>query len=218
MNRIVACAVAVAFVAGAALAQTQYRWVDDKGRVQYTDTPPPPSAKDVKKKSAAAPTAGTPVVPLALENAMKEYPVTLYSHPTCTEGCQQIRDHLNKRGVPFKESPVLTNKDLEALKALSGGNNVPVLTVGKRVETGPSAEQITSMLDAGGYPKEGILPPGKQAAPAAPKPGEMETSTPESKAAAKPAAKAAEPEAPRGPYAPGAPAPKPSAKTTTKTQ
>src|SRR6478736_8365461 len=37
-------------VAPAVWAQ-QYRWVDEAGRVHYTDTPPPPSAKSAQKKN-----------------------------------------------------------------------------------------------------------------------------------------------------------------------
>ena len=37
------------FCCALATAQ-QYRWIDDKGRVQYSDTPPPASAKDVQRK------------------------------------------------------------------------------------------------------------------------------------------------------------------------
>jgi len=36
--------------AGTASAQ-QYRWVDEKGRVHYSDTPPPASAKSSEKKN-----------------------------------------------------------------------------------------------------------------------------------------------------------------------
>ena len=48
-----ACLIAAAWQLGAysaAWAQ-QYRWVDEKGRVHYTDTPPPPSAKSTQKKN-----------------------------------------------------------------------------------------------------------------------------------------------------------------------
>ena len=37
------------FSLSTAHAQT-YRWIDEKGRVQYTDTPPPASARGVQKK------------------------------------------------------------------------------------------------------------------------------------------------------------------------
>jgi len=211
-------AIGLAIAAGAAFAQ-QYRWTDKDGKVHYTDTPPPPSAKDVvSKKPAAAPKAGSAVVPFELEKAQKESPVTLYTHPTCTDTCQFARNVLNRRGVPFNEVVVATNKALEDLKTLSGNNHVPVLTVGARIEKDVSEAAYNAALDAGGYPKPGILPARKQAAPDA-KPEDMETAGPVSKPAAeKPAATATAPPTPLGPYAPGAPAPKPAAKPAAKAQ
>lgn len=206
-----AIAVGMALAAGTTLAQ-QYRWTDQNGRIHYTDTPPPASAKDVRKKGAPPP-AGTPVVPFNLEKAQQESPVTFYSHPSCTDTCNFARDLLNRRGVPFKEVVVGTTRQLEELKALSGGSDVPVLTVGKRVEKVVSESAYGAALDAAGYPKTGILPPGKQAAPSV-KAEALETAGPEPKPAAKPEA----PPAPRGPYAPGAPAPKPAAKPAAKSQ
>lgn len=211
MKSALAIAVGIALAAGTAFAQ-QYRWTDQKGQVHYTDTPPPPSAKDVRKKGAAAPKAGTPAVPYNLENAQKEFPVTLYTHPTCTDTCQFARNVLNRRGVPFNEVVVATNQALEELKTLSGNNHVPVLTVGKLIEKDVTEASYNAALDAGGYPKAGLLPPRKQAAPEA-KFEDMETSGPLPKPAAKPAATAEAPPAPLGPYAPGAPAPKPAAKS-----
>lgn len=211
-------AVGIAIAAGSALAQ-QYRWTDQQGRVHYTDTPPPPSAKDVRKKGAPPP-AGTPVVPFDLARAQKESPVTLYTHPSCEQTCQFARDVLNKRGVPFDEVVVSTAQALEQLKALSGNNHVPVLTVGSRVEKEVSLGTYNAALDAGGYPKEGLLPPRKQAAPGF-KLEDLETAGPDYRPAGqKPPAQEAAPQAeapsqPRGPYAPGAsrPAPKPAAKS-----
>src|SRR5439155_90067 len=44
----------IAAVAAASAWAQQYRWVDEKGRVHYTDTPPPPSAKSAQKKNLKA--------------------------------------------------------------------------------------------------------------------------------------------------------------------
>lgn len=206
MKLAIVIALGVAYAAGTAYAQ-QYRWVDEKGRVQYTDTPPPSSAKGVQKKDLKV-GKGSEVVPYGLASAMKDHPVTLYTHKTCIEPCQYAREVLNKRGVPFKETAVASNKDLADLKTLSGGNSVPVVTVGSRVETSGSEEAINAALDAAGYPGAGILPPRSQSAPAE---GEKAPAT-----AAK--GKAAEAEAPRGPYSPGAPPPKPVSKPASKPQ
>jgi glutaredoxin len=213
MKRFLAIAIGAGLMAGAAFGQ-QYRWVDERGRVQYTDTPPPASAKDVKKKNLGAGAKGSEVVPYDLQKAQERAPVTLYTHPSCTESCQLARDVLNRRGVPFKEVPIVTNKDIEDLKTLAGSSSVPVLVVGSRIETAITELAYHAALDAGGYPKDGVLPARKQAAPPPPKPEDLQTASESPKP---PAAKDAESLAPRGPYAPGAPA-KPAAKPPGKSQ
>lgn len=173
-------------VAGTASAQP-YRWVDEKGRVHYSDTPPP-SAKSVQKKRFRDNVIGEQGS-YELDKAMRESPVTLYSHPDCKEQCQIVRDTLNKRGVPFKEVVVDDQPKQDELKRVSGGINVPVLVVGGQVESVISTEAYNRALDLAGYPPAGVARPRNQAAPppeepqaAAPKPG-------------------AEPQ-PRGPYSP----------------
>ena len=42
--------------------------------------------------------------PFELQLAIKNAPVTLYTSPSCKEGCAAARDSLNKRGVPFAEA------------------------------------------------------------------------------------------------------------------
>jgi hypothetical protein len=95
---------ALLLLAGGTVQGQQYRWVDKDGRVQYTDAPPPAGAKDARKGAPAGDAAGgAPQVPYALAKAQKEFPVTLYTAPNCKEGCDAVRDALNKRGVPFNE-------------------------------------------------------------------------------------------------------------------
>jgi len=54
----------------------QYRWVDEKGRVHYTDTPPPPSAKDAQKKNLKGSELGQQESYEMME-AVRKAPVTL---------------------------------------------------------------------------------------------------------------------------------------------
>ncbi len=175
--------------AGSALAQP-YRWVDEKGRVQYSDTPPPASAKSVQKKKLRDNAIGAQGS-YEIDKAMRESPVTLYSHPDCKAQCQVARDTLNKRGVPFTEVVVDDQPKQDELKRVSGGINVPVVVVGGQVEMSISAQAYDRALDLAGYPRAGIARPRNQAAP------------PEDPAAdaARPAAAQAAPER-RGPYAP----------------
>ena len=150
----------------AAFAQ-QYRWIDENGRVHYTDTPPPPTAKSGERKKFKGNAVGSQPS-YELEQALKTAPVTLYSHPECKDLCQLARDVLNKRGVPFTEVSATDEAKLEQLRRVSGSTRVPVLVVGGQVETSVSAEAYSQALDLAGYPKPGVVPARKQAAPAEP--------------------------------------------------
>ena len=163
--------VLIAALAAASAWAQQYRWVDENGGVHYTDTPPPPGAKSTEKKKLKANTVGSqPNV--ALSQAMKSSPVTLYSHPDCRQSCQMARDLLNQRGVPFTEVSTTDADKIEQLRRVSGAVTVPVLVVGAQVETKPITEAYNEALDLAGYPKAGVLTPRSQAAPA--RPAEMD--------------------------------------------
>ena len=156
----------LAGVAGGALAQ-QYRWTDDQGRVHYTDTPPPASAREVSKKELKGSVVSSEA-PFELQLAVKNAPVTLYTSPTCKEGCAAARDALNKRGVPFKEVQVWDEETNALLKRVSGSNQVPALVVGRSRHTGYEQGAYDKLLDIAGYPKAGSVPERRQAAPPPP--------------------------------------------------
>ncbi len=158
---LILCSLLVAQLAAA----QQYRWLDENGRVHYTDTAPPPTARDVQRKRMKGNAVGTQGS-YELAAAMKNSPVTLYSHPDCKDLCQQARDVLNKRGVPFTEVSANDEAKIEELRRVSGGGSVPVLVVGGQVETTISAAAYNRALDLAGYPKAGVAPPRTQAEPA----------------------------------------------------
>lgn len=148
----------------------QYRWVDDKGRLQYSDTPPA-KAKDIRKTDAKteSPAEDRPQqVPFELQQAQKDFPVTLYTAPNCNEPCELARAALNKRGVPFTEVQVVSAETLEQLKAKAGVESVPVLVVGRSVLNAFEPTRYDSLLDSAGYPKQGVLAARSQRAPAPP--------------------------------------------------
>jgi len=144
-------------------AAQQYRWLDENGRVHYSDTPPPATAKDVQKKRMKG-NAVSAQGSYELAEAMKSSPVTLYSHPDCKDLCQMARDVLNKRGVPFTEVSAIDDTKQEELRRVSGSTRVPVLVVGRQVETTPSTQAYNEALDLAGYPKAGVARPRNQAA------------------------------------------------------
>ncbi|MGH8668612.1 MAG: DUF4124 domain-containing protein [Burkholderiales bacterium] len=199
MNFRVVLALAIGLTALTAGAQQIYRWTDDKGRVHITDTPPPSSAKNVEKKGAAAArssgsAAAAPApTPYELAQAIKNFPVTLYTSPTCSEPCVNARTVLNQRGVPFKEVQVWDEQTNADLKQASGSNEVPTLVVGRSVHVGFLHSAYDALLDSARYPREGAVAARTQAPPAPPE-----------GYAPPPVAKPVEPEppAPIGPYSP----------------
>ena len=175
--------------AATAAAQQLYRWTDEQGRVHITDTPPPASAKNVQRKSYQSTPAEGGQASYELTQAVKDFPATLYTAPSCNEPCRDARAALNQRGVPFREVLVSNAQTADELKRVSGGEQVPVLVVGRSVHTGFLQSAYDSLLDAARYPKTGEVPARAQAQPAEP-----ETGAPQ-----------AEVERHTGPYAPGAP-------------
>jgi glutaredoxin len=168
---------AVLLGAACAASAQLYRWTDEKGRVHVTDTPPPPSAKDVRKRAfdtAPAAASGT-AQPYAVQLAAKNYPVTLYTAPDCAP-CGLARVLLNQRGVPFREVSVTGEQESEQLRKAVGSLSVPAIVVGTSTQKGFEEGAYHSILDVAGYPRTGILPPRSQAepkpAPAEPAAGE----------------------------------------------
>lgn len=152
-------------------AQAQmYRWVDDKGKVHYSDQAPSSGAKNVQKQSTSAGQASTAALPYALQQAVKTFPVTLYTSEACKDSCAQARELLNKRGVPYSEVTVADEVDIAQLKQLSGDSVVPVMTVGREVYKGFESGNYKTALDNAGYPASSLLPPGVQARKPVPKP------------------------------------------------
>jgi len=134
-----------------------YRWVDQDGRVHYTQTPPPPSAKGVQRKNFRSGPAGNVDLPYATQVAAKNFPVTLYTLPDCGAPCEQARALLVKRAVPFREVSVVTQKDADEVKRLSGKNDLPLLAVGSQLQTGFQQGLYNGLLDSAGYPSS--VPP-----------------------------------------------------------
>lgn len=191
MNRIVFL-IAALLIAGTVQAAQLYRWVDDKGRVEWRDTPPPANAKKVERRTVGGSVIETTELPFSVQQAARNFPLTLYV-TDCGEGCTKARAHLNRRGLPFTEKN--PQADLEAYKKLTSGSlEVPTLFVGRELLKGYEEGAWDSALDNAGYPRSvaGARPAAKPApAAAAPKP---------------PAPEAAPPSAPAPQNAPSAPA------------
>lgn len=154
MRVLVIVATTLTLASTGVLAQL-YRWVDQDGKVHYTQQPPPPGAKNVQKKSGGTPVAAGAPLPYATQIAAKNFPVVLYTTPDCGEACAQARNALVGRTVPFREVSVVDQKAAEELKSLGGKVEVPVLRVGKQMQSGFEATVYKNALDAAGYPSSG---------------------------------------------------------------
>jgi glutaredoxin len=161
----------LAILGWAAAASAQlYRWTDEKGKIHFSDTAPPPGARDVQKKSLGPSAAKSgETLPFSLQQPMRDFPVTLYTATDCN-ACPTARRLLNARGIPFKEVSVRSDEQIAELNRATGARSVPALIVGPTVINGFEQTSYEKALDAAGYPKLGALPARNQREPEAPAP------------------------------------------------
>lgn len=152
----------------AAPALGQFKWTDAKGRVNYGDNPPA-DAQNVERVGARAPDAADPLagVPFEVRRAVQNFPVVLYTAADCP-ACQQGRELLLARGVPFAERTIGSREDVEEARRLGLGDLVPVLAVGRQMVRTPDFPAWQATLDAAGYPRSAILPRTYRNPPARP--------------------------------------------------
>ena len=149
-----------------------YRWTDDTGKVYYGDAPPAGAKFEIKKLPGDI--IPSEYLPYETRRAQQNFPVTLYVAGDCGEPCNQARNLLSKRGIPFNEKLLKTKEDAEAFKQLSGIDGfVPALAVGRNFFKGFQAEQWHSELDLAGYPRSIpyralVAPAASSAVPATP--------------------------------------------------
>lgn len=156
MKRIAILSTLAILSAAPAGAAQLYRWVDDKGNVEYRDTPPPSSAKKVEQRRlGGGTTEAATALPFSVQQAVQNFPVTLWS-TNCGGPCDQARAHLARRGVPHAERD--PQGDVEAYRKLTGGLDVPVLFIGTIRMKGYIESEWDNALDAAGYPRS--APPG----------------------------------------------------------
>ena len=139
-------------------AQAQlYRWTDESGKVHYTDAPPPASAASVETKKSVRTTgaAPAPLQSYALQQAVKSFPVTVYTSKDCGDPCKRGLAQLKQRGVPYAEKVVVNKSEVDELVKLAGSARVPVMTVGVVVQKDYDERSWNDALDSAGYPKAG---------------------------------------------------------------
>jgi glutaredoxin len=156
-------------IAASAHGADMYRWVDEKGVVNYTTYPPPANIKNVEEKKFGGGTTQTGNFSYSLQLAIKNFPITLYV-TDCGELCVNARAHLARRGIPYAEKNPQKPEETDEFKKLTGGSmQVPLLVVGRLTTVkGYQASEWDAALDLAGYPSS--APPGAKPAAAPPAP------------------------------------------------
>jgi glutaredoxin len=154
-GRVLVCLAALLVAATPASAAKLYKWVDSNGKVHYTDQPPPADAKTQERKKFGD-KAIDATLPYSLQQAMKNFPVTLYSSD-CGDTCTKASAYLDRRGVPFADKNARDAAIADELKALTGGKlEIPVLKIGGQLIRGYSEASWKTALDAAGYPSSPV--------------------------------------------------------------
>jgi len=150
-------------VASTPLAASQlYQWKDAQGRTVYSDHPPPTSVRNAQQKNFKGSFVEGGEA-YATKVAREKHPVTLYTS-ACGSACDQARQLLIQRGVPFSSKDLQASEDARnEVQKLTGKLNVPVLLVGSDKIEGFAAGQWQAALDRAGYPKS--APPGSKPVP-----------------------------------------------------
>lgn len=173
--RQLARCVAAVLVAGCSLAQAQgvYRSVGPDGKVTFSDKPPVAETKGsagagaTPSATASSSDSASGRLPFELNKVARQFPVVLYSGKDCAP-CNNGRNLLINRGIPFSEKTVENNESADALKQISGQASIPLLTIGTQQLKGFSETSWTQYLNAAGYPDKSALPSSyKRPAPVA---------------------------------------------------
>ncbi len=155
MKKIIFMILALLLLTTQGFAAQLYRWVDEKGNVEWRDTPPPLTAKKIEQRTIGTGTPQTASLPYSLQLAVKNFPVVLWAN-NCGELCDKARTHLSRRGVPYADRN--PQSDPEGFKKVSGGDmSVPLLFVGNTKLRGYLESAWDSELDIAGYPKTALV-------------------------------------------------------------
>lgn len=146
-------------------AQVPYKVTGPDGRVTYTDRPSNEarSVRPLGTTVAASPAESGWLegLPFTLRQVALRFPVTLYTAAGCVP-CDQGRQLLQQRGVPFKEFTVDAGAGSE-LRRREGTDHLPVMRLGQQQLLGFEAGEWQQMLGAAGYPTQSAIPASWQA-------------------------------------------------------
>jgi glutaredoxin len=134
-----------------------YKWIDDQGRVHYSDLPQLPSTRGVIKAKLPANVIQSDTAPYEIQEVARKHPITLYTFDKCGEPCALAQALLDKRGIPYQLKNGETTHKAE-LQKLTGDTKMPIMLVGnKLLKSGYVEITWNRVLDEAGYPRSNPL-------------------------------------------------------------
>lgn len=125
-----------------------YRWVDENGKIHFTDKPPE-TAKTQKVRVQVNSFTSTKISPFKFDASLiskrvASTDVVMYSTTWCGY-CKKARRYFTQQNIPFEEYDVEKSskgkKDYKALK----GRGVPIILVGERRMNGFSVASFEKL-------------------------------------------------------------------------
>ena len=141
-------AVCLPFPAAAEL----FKWIDQDGKVHYSDAPPPNRKSkriDLKINSISGPPVISKNRSASQVAATTAERVRLLTAAWCGY-CKKARAYLQARGTPFEDLDVETSAQGKSAYDALGGRGVPIILVGQQRMDGYDASALEAMLKNAG--------------------------------------------------------------------
>ena len=150
LHRVLAGVLMALVLLPSALVADMYKWVDENGKVHYSDSSPP--GKKAKKLDLKINSISGPPVVYSVGNdtaATSTSKVKLYTTTWCGY-CKKAKAYLQARGTPFQEVDVERSAQGQSEFRALGGRGVPVILVGSQRMDGYSEGGLEGLLKQAG--------------------------------------------------------------------
>ena len=134
-----------------------YKIIGPDGKVTYSDVPPQTKNAKVERKNLGGTGSSDANLPYEVAEAAKNHPGTVYTSASCAP-CDEARNWLKQRGVPFSEKTVASNDDQTKLKQVAGELSLPFILIGRTKLRGFEPGSVQAALASAGYPESNKLP------------------------------------------------------------
>lgn len=125
-----------------------YRWVDDQGRVHFSDSALEPDAEQVEVRVQTVETVRVEYLPEWSQALVPEKAgVVMYSTSWCGV-CRRAERYFQEQGIAYTEKDIETNPAWREEYDQLGGSGVPLIVVGDQRMSGFSSERFQRLYSA----------------------------------------------------------------------